>query len=323
MGKPNVNLQVLVGIQKNVKNKKWLCTHYGCNEEAIISHLLQQNGILDSIVEDGHAVLVKRTDPYRWNEHDAPIEFKVIGRTFALSTKLFCNNHDTQLFQPIEAEVINPYDYKTQLLLSYRTTSAERRTKEIIIEEFTRVANSLTATNDFKKQATDFCTISNVGLRDIDFYRKQLWTDIEQGTKNFTFHVYEYPKIDVCSSASFTLCDDISKNADLTFTLPVVFSHIIPINDKTYFIFGHHNEHTSCEIEEFIASWKNLNMDTLGEKLTQLFAFRTEVWAMSKTLYSKIGFQEKNDFLQLIGNEIPKFTHPIKTMNLFDGLLGD
>ena len=326
MGKPNVNLQVLAGIQRNVKNKKWNCAHYGCEGEAIISHLLQQNGILDSIVENGHAVLVKRTDPYKWNAHDEPLEFKVIGRTFTLSTKLFCNNHDTQLFKPIETDALNPYDYKTQLLLNYRTTSAEGRTKEIIIEEFTRVAKSLTATSDFKEYATDFCEMSNVGLRDINFYREQLWEDIEQDSENFTFHVYEYPKIDICASASFSLCDDITQNADLTFTLPVVFTHIIPINGITYFILGHHKEHSSPEIEEFIMSWDELEMDVLGEKLTQLFAFRTEVWAMSPTLYSKISAKKKTDFLRLVGDGITKYPHqapyPTKTMNLFEGLLG-
>lgn len=325
MGKPNVNLQVLAGIKKNVKNKKWSCAHYGCNDEAIISHLLQQNGILDSIVEGGHAVLVKRTDPYKWNKDDYPLEFKVIGRAFTLSTKLFCINHDTQLFKPIESGVLNPYDYKTQLLLNYRTTSAEGRTKEIIIEEITRIAKSSTATSDFKEYATDFCEMSNVGLRDINFYREQLWEDIKQDSKNFTFYVYEYPKIDICASASFTLCDDITKNADLTFTLPVVFTHIIPINGITYFIFGYHNEHISPEIEEFIASWANLEMDALGEKLTQLFAFRTEVWAMSPTLHSKISSKKKTDFFRLVHDGITKHPHPVpyptKTMNLFEGLL--
>jgi len=46
-------LEVTQGIFKNVKSKTWKCLIEGCENNAINSHLLQRNGILNYITENG------------------------------------------------------------------------------------------------------------------------------------------------------------------------------------------------------------------------------------------------------------------------------
>lgn len=40
-------IKILQNINKNVNNKNWECLHPNCENNAINSHLLQKNGILN------------------------------------------------------------------------------------------------------------------------------------------------------------------------------------------------------------------------------------------------------------------------------------
>jgi hypothetical protein len=55
-------LKIMSNISKNVQNKEWNCLFKGCQDNAINSHLLQRNGILNNLIEDGHLIEIKAND---------------------------------------------------------------------------------------------------------------------------------------------------------------------------------------------------------------------------------------------------------------------
>ena len=87
-------------------------------------HLLQRNGMLDNINSDNHLMQLVIKDNYDWQEDSSaavvPIGFKKIGIRKAFSSKLFCNDHDQNIFKSIEKCILEPYSYNAQVLLMLR-----------------------------------------------------------------------------------------------------------------------------------------------------------------------------------------------------------
>ena len=89
-------------IFKKVSHRKWKCIQYDCNNEAINSHLLQKNGILNYVSEEGKVVVVRQKSIYGLKKDEMPLSFQKIGIKEALSYDIFCQHHDTTLFREIE-----------------------------------------------------------------------------------------------------------------------------------------------------------------------------------------------------------------------------
>ena len=102
--------KIIAQIDKNVKHKQWECLIDGCSEIAINSHLIQQNGLLNNISINGHLIELRMRDAFKWNKEESPIVFQQIGIRKALSYKVFCNKHDTQIFKPIESNNVEFYN---------------------------------------------------------------------------------------------------------------------------------------------------------------------------------------------------------------------
>lgn len=168
--KPN---NIIGKIYENVKKKKWPCIHLDCCEQAINSHLGQQNGILSELQEEGHLIQVKPSNAHNWNKKK-PIEFKRLGINQSISLPTFCNSHDTKIFKDIESKDSDLTSYTSFLLLSYRTLCAEIRKKEIGSEQHRRVieSNSLEGKID-KERIRDYKKGLELGIRDLSFLKKK------------------------------------------------------------------------------------------------------------------------------------------------------
>ncbi|WP_236537068.1 hypothetical protein [Sphingobacterium composti Ten et al. 2007 non Yoo et al. 2007] len=118
MKETRVAERILSAINKNVAEKKWKCIIGNCKENAINSHIYQQNGILNNVAENGHLMEVKPIDVFKWQNkkfHEIT-NFKRIGITQAFSYPTLCNHHDTSIFLDIERHPINLNDYRNQVL---------------------------------------------------------------------------------------------------------------------------------------------------------------------------------------------------------------
>ncbi len=122
-------IKKIAKLQKDVQDpSKWECICPNCKNASINSHLPQRHGILDNLAENGHMFELKPKSFYDPSCVDGTFKFHKIGINRAISWPVFCNGHDTELFKEIESQrSIDCSDYRTQLLLSYRTVCSEIR----------------------------------------------------------------------------------------------------------------------------------------------------------------------------------------------------
>ena len=327
MGKPNQLLLTIGNIRKNVygPGKKWECIVDGCSEQAIISHLLQRNGILDLVAEDGHMILVQVSDSFHWGKGIVPIEFKKMGIKGSLSIPLFCDKHDAELFSEIEKSGVDntgipldPNNYRHQILLSLRTMYAEKRRKQQAVELNKRMSVAHTLPYNFQIESKRQLRLQLIGIRDLDVYIKDLESELVDTKGLFDFKVYEYEEMKVCSTAGLSVCDDAEKTADMNYVLPTAFFHAFPLNGVFYIVIGYHKEHRTEEVDSFVDSWSGLSKANLQKELTKLFIQRVETWGMSPSLFETISENKTEQFKKHQLEAMKSMPMPEIDFNLFE-----
>lgn len=289
MPKPTKRQKIIANIIKNVHKKKWDCIIDGCAENAINSHLLQQNGILDNVSVDGHLIEYKQTDPFTWKEDSPPFKMKRIGKRNAFSLPVFCSNHDTTVFREVETHPINLDLYRVHLLLSYRVVCAEIRKKQVNVEQFSRFLNAETLKGEIGLEEIKLSKEGNeLGILDLERYKKTFEDEIENEASIFTFKVYKYPFLDIYGSAVFSPIDYVVTDPKQVEPLNSVFIHVVPYNDKTNIIVGYCNEYVDDWIKEYVDSWNELEEEDFEKQLTKLFTAHIENWGMSPDLLDEI-----------------------------------
>lgn len=309
--KDKKTLGLVTSFRKKQNGKDRICLHNNCEKNAINSHLLQKNGIINNIALDGHVIELGDTDFFK--EENKVSQHKKIGINQAFSLKLFCNEHDTELFKSIEQSEINFYNYRTSLLLSYRALCAEIRKKEINIEFFNWVLNQHNLNID-----TEFINIflqgTVIGKRDLEFFKTHLECEIlshQISLPKFKFEVFEYSYIPVCASAIITFENqcNLSINVDPFAITPVTFISVVPYKNKTTIICGYSINHTDNNLHAFIESWRNLTDVEFQISMTKLLAGHIETWCMSPSYFAKIPKNIKANFLNNWDSNIMNFAH--------------
>lgn len=288
-------LKVIANIQKNVDNKKWKCLHPGCEDDAINSHLLQRNGVLNNIVDNGHLIEIKANDMFKMEEM-GHLSFKNVGVKNAISYPLFCNKHDTEVFKIVETYPIDFEDYRVQLLFSYRSLCAELRKKENAVETFKRILNSnILNPNPFHKnlRLETQKKANEIGISDITVFKTAMEKDLQfTKTQNFVFKTFIYDEMKICVSAVFSPLDpetsDLKKAVEREKPLNNVYINVIPQKGQLIIIAGYHKDFKDKWITDFLDSWANLDKTALENKLTNLIATKVETWCMAISLFNSI-----------------------------------
>lgn len=121
-------MSVTEGERKNaffssIKKKFSRCLEptWSCDSPSIRSHSVQNASALSQIEEGGHVVEMRMnfsTEPPR-------PEFRSIGRNEASTFPGFCQQHDTEIFKPIDTKPLDIEDAEQLFLLAYRSVSRE------------------------------------------------------------------------------------------------------------------------------------------------------------------------------------------------------
>ncbi|SFP02226.1 hypothetical protein [Prevotella sp. tf2-5] len=304
-------MKTLQGITKNVHTMRHHCQVDGCEEAAINSHLLQRNGILNNIAENNHLIEARPTDFFKWNAIDCPIEFRQVGINQAISLSVFCDKHDTELFKKIEQGNLDFGDYETQLLLSYRVVCAEIVKKEQNIEITKRIQRANTLNFPAEMLNTELKGYQ-LGLRDLNEYRKLIESELNAPTSKFHFRRYSYSKIAVAASATFSYEVDAgtSRGIEKSFEGKVWdtgFIHVIPTGTSLEIVVGYHEDHTNDYLVRYIDSWANLDDVALKMQLTDLFAARIEGWVMSPSLFKSLSNGAKDKFMRYFSDNAANY----------------
>ncbi|UAB83510.1 hypothetical protein INR75_15210 [Zunongwangia sp. SCSIO 43204] len=292
---------IIAQIIKNVKKKNWNCLVNDCEKNSINSHLIQQNGLLSNITVKGHLIELKMSDANRWRKEEIPYEFKHLGIRQALSYKVFCNEHDTEIFEPIEKADKDFESYEAFTLFSYRAVCAEIRKKMMSIEQHNRIINANTLDGKIDKESIQLVINGNEsGLKDLNFLKEKLEKEIESKEDKYSYFTYKYPKIDIYASAVFSANDLDYPKEDGALDVKNIYIHILPLEEEIIISTGYHNEHTSDEIKEWCKSWDNLSQEDLELKLTELFSRNIENWGISPSLFEKLKNENKKKYIEVL-----------------------
>lgn len=285
---------IIAGINKNVKNKKWDCLYNECTENAINSHILQKNGILNQIAPHGFIYEIKPKDVFTWENlgFKELTYFKRIGTSQAHSFSTFCNKHDTEIFKAIETHPIDFTDYNINLLFAFRTLASFMRREEIILEKHKRLYNSHIIQANPHNQESQRITKEFIDLHEILIHIRnkehELFTnDIENSQENFTFIELNYPLKEIYSSTVLS-----------SPTLNSIYVNIFPYNSQTKILIFYLTKSEDKWTTEFVDGWKDLNETELEFKLTTYLLTKCENWGISETLYDNIDSETEKKIIE-------------------------
>lgn len=291
-------LALLAKIQKKVlKGIKCQCP--GCTEFAINSHLLQRHGILNNISCTHKFREVKYRYPIYWTTDNNKWEFKSIGINEALSHPIFCAKHDTELFRSIEVKNFNLDSYRNQLLYSYRALCSEIVKIEVVANQWKEIIKNNEDLNiSFNEEVSEhirkfLCT--GTFLRKL---KDELTEEISHNRGLFYFKHYVYPKLDIYASAIYGGDENDNLPYGVMIEESILFIHIIPRESTLDIIIGYPRSHVNSHIRQYIELWGNLDVNSLGYMLTDLFATKIENFGMSEELYNKIPEETKKRFIE-------------------------
>lgn len=297
------------------------CIVEGCTENAINSHLLQKNGIINLIAENQHVRQVSY-DKFP----DVKYKIKLVGVNQALSFKGFCQSHDRALLKSIEHEVIDFDNYKSQLLLSYRALLKEYRDKEVMVDFFTRILNS--DLDGFTKDIEGIKTVilgNTYMMWDLEFDMKCIHEDLHSEQLSFDFIVLSIPRIEICTSTAFSftsLADNLvfkNNSYKKEEPMPSVILNLIPTTVDSKFIIGY-NKVNEKYLKDKIMGYKLLSESNLLKVISDMLIRNFEMWACSKSFYQKSIKPRELELTELLNLHVKEkqfSADPIR-FNIFD-----
>jgi hypothetical protein len=93
-----------------------------CNQDSIRAHSIQNGQILERLASNNHVIMFTA----KQNLDTGPfIEFKLVGRNQATTFTGLCQQHDTELFLPIDSDIFDIYNEEQKFLIAYRSVLRE------------------------------------------------------------------------------------------------------------------------------------------------------------------------------------------------------
>ncbi|WP_417354556.1 hypothetical protein [Flavobacterium sp.] len=288
-------------IRKKNDLKPSICLYKDCCNQAINSHFLQKNGVLNSISETGFLIETSLIDPNHWRKNGKVIDFRKKGLKSVMSLKIFCNQHDSLIFKSIEGKEPKLNTYEAFLLLSYRITCAELRKKITNTEVYEELLNDDNLEGKINKYfIQNYINGFLFGCIDLNSLKFILESEIEDSHEKFVFKVFEYEILEVCASAIFSPPDSYPTVNDILGEFQNIYVHLIPRNDKLLILMGYHRDYCTPWILNYLTSWENLDRVGLEYKITELFVKYVENWAMSEPLFNSLKSVNLNKYLEYV-----------------------
>lgn len=263
-----------------------ICFHPNCNEKSINSHILQKNGILSSIAEDGH-VTEMQINKYNETTHS----FKKVGLNKAFSFNCFCQTHDTELFKTIEIEDIDFSNYRNLLLFTLRTVYNEKFRKLVNVSMYESLINNHSDLFDvFFLKGT--LAQEKLGINDLQKTEDVIWKDLNNSSESYVFKVREISKKDICLSAFYNydttleLQQYIRKYRKDKEDVIDIFVNIFPHKNKSIFMMAYKKENES-DAKAYVNQFFTENEKRLERKITNLMMFQCETWVVSNKFYTQ------------------------------------
>ncbi|EIJ39010.1 hypothetical protein JoomaDRAFT_2012 [Galbibacter orientalis DSM 19592] len=293
--------KILAGINRNVKAIQWDCLIEECSEKAINSHILQKNGVLSNIESSGHIYEIKPIDVFKWTGKNfgSITAFKKIGLNQAHSYPTLCNQHDTDIFLPIETHPLDFNEYQINLLFAFRTLLSMIRKEQIIKERETRTINSaILKSNPNTVSALQYSKQNLIVIEELLKSRNKEFSkfkvDLESENKNFDFISLSYPLKEAYASSIH-----ISPNK-----LESIYTNIFPYEGKSKILIFYPINTTDKWTLEYLESWKSLNENELEMRLSTHLIMQCENWGISEKVYENLSIEKQKDLIKISQNNL-------------------
>jgi hypothetical protein len=286
------------------------CFYPECPNYAINSHILQENGILNQIAENGKFMEYSRNTPFN------PADFRLTGINASemFTFKGFCSTHDTSIFNEVENGMCNFVEHRHQLLFAYRGLLNDLFKAQVVTDYFNYVFQDKNISFQRKEMFKLNRAFRLRAVKETQYYKMLLEKELfNSSTKtNFIFHRFELPRIEIATSTIYASgvheifdYDEISSidptSDKYTPMSKPLFINLIPRNDSLVIIIGH--PITTDSIESIPIN----NIAGLSEngilKLLSHILIKIETWGMSPTFHNKLKTQGKLDQYFAIRNE--------------------
>lgn len=299
-------------IRKKIISKPWKCMYPCCNNLSINSHYLQQIGILDKVSSDHNYIMIKPMDIMRCNGSTLSYDAKTIGIKQTLALPIFCDSHDSKLFRNIETKPIDFEDYNSSLLFCYRTLCGELRKLQMCLEEILALYECKTSKFDIDIEY-DAKLMEQIDC--LHSLKCEIEKELFIKKEEFVFKHLIFPKLEIFASGIIG-----GKTTPHGFCL--CFIHIIPQEDTLHIILGYSKKHIDKTLLEYVNKWCNLEKNTLGIMITDLFSQKIENIGMSKSLYEKIGVEKIRKVCEIISQrKTPTEWNFIGNENIFKDVM--
>ena len=339
------DLHLMLEVRKRVRDRYRSCFKKGCSEPAIITHVLQQNGILNHIAQKGHIVQLFSDRNFEGTHYK--FQKKGIAKAEVLTYKGFCPSCDNKMFEPIEKTTPDFNDYKNQILFSYRAFLSEYSnllygleyySEYIACKELDPRVKAL-----FAPMKRDYAIAKNSFLYYLHLLENELMDKPNPSfvffsrRNKFKFHTIEIPKIEVAASSIFSYEETIRLSRDeFNLVKPIdknIFSRVKPI-----FINIIPREKSSIVILGYVQGVKRIDLvpvnkiDKLGNDemyklLSDILIKRIDKWCLSIPFFDNLKRSGRDK--KIIALKHQYLFHPnsnmhyIKDMNLDFNLFED
>lgn len=300
-------------LRKQTRAKSQKCYNPLCNELAIRSHIQQAEGTIRCISPSGTVVQLEDLDR-RFNK--MPYAFKEKGinhKGGVLTFWGFCNKCDTTIFREIEQKDTNFYEYKTQLLYSYRGFLSEYNKQEYNCKWYESILNCNNLSKNIKEFYSNLNNKFNLSVKLGKKIKLLFEKDLSEGSCHFEFIYFKLPKIEVCTSTSYCLpiilspqvIHDIENETITKPTISPILINLIPSETELNVILG-------CLSDKEIKGRLELNkIANLTQKekikfISDILIKHVETWFVSISLYNTWKQRKMNhEILNQITKYIP------------------
>ena len=298
-------------IHKKMPNK---CLFPGCNNKAILSHSIQRS-LLETIAD-------KTNHVYRFSvkaefTYDGRVETVIekVGINKASTFEGYCNQHDTNLFLPIENQPIQSNNLEQQFLLLMRALNKEYYdSRNAYFNMRDTVLPLLKNFGEHDLRGPYFLT--QIYLQFCEYFRiENLKNDIDT---LFLQKIYTYPfsfgskivdmKCPVFVSTFFALQGSIGNktyNIDITQDLPYYFSlTILPIGNNQTGIFYAYIDEQKLSIKDFLLNFDDKDINNLQIFLTDTILRNSQNFYLSSSKFESMTLEEQNEMKKLFYHTI-------------------
>ncbi len=303
------------------KKGSHLCAFPECENSSIRSHLLQRNGVLDRISEAGQLIAPTEKPSYSISER---FVLKKTGVGEALTYPVFCNYHDTSLFESIEKRDLDLANKWDNILLGYRATATERRKKEIILkissDMYSKKSTNLSKQHpkwlltQFNKEIEEYKKAIERAKRD-EYWLGQLMNG-QYDRSLIQTCCRMIPQIDICCSSVFSYYETLSESQ--AFLTPIYFN-IVPYKGYGYVSWSWTNSRATKLIEKLYAS----KMDEFLKAVSDILLTKVENWVVSPSFYKNYLKKHEEEMMNVfsLNFQLKEYNAVVK-LNMFETYIG-